>query len=123
MLTTLLRREVTGVSYSKIDMFSTHFKMSAMILIGKFREPFEIVNKPLFGQGKEFSHGSRFSKDEEVLRRVLCAISSAYGLDQGSNPIAEVERKERQHLGSWVWEALRDCASADYWYMYEKRYD
>jgi hypothetical protein len=83
------------------------------------------VNASLEGQAGEFVFGRRFNDVDQVVDRILRTISSEYALWESATPknVADVEREERQHLGVWAWEGLRDSASSDHWYMYEKRYD
>lgn len=126
MNTTLIRREVRGVSFVDSRMFTQEFKDCLKMVVTALRESFIFVNADLFGfQGGEFVEGYRFTDTELVVERILRTISSNYGLWENPIPknVKEVEREERMHLGIWAWEGLRDSASSDHWYEFEKRYD
>ena len=64
-----------------------------------------VLNDKLAGQ---YELGSRFGSFETVLRRIESAATEWEFLEQPD---------------MWVMDALRDCASADHWYTYEKSYD
>lgn len=126
MCKTLIHREVRGMSFVESRMFTQVFKDSLTMVVTALRGPFKLVNITLFEfQGGEFSEGHRFTNTEQVVDRILRTISSNYGLWENPTPknVQDVEREERMHLGVWAWEGLRDSASSDHWYKYEKRYD
>lgn len=66
---------------------------------------------------REYFLGSRFETDADILNRIWAAVSpnSLFG------PRGTVEQVQHDPLG-WALDALRDCASADYYYTFEKDY-
>lgn len=61
-----------------------------------------------------YHEGSRFWDDERVFLRIGSAINKS-GIDS-----CEFSEEELQHLAR---KALLDCASADYYYTFEKEWD
>lgn len=57
--------------------------------------------------GPRYLFGSRFNTNERVLARIATKATEAEFL---------------QNPTGWILDALRDCASADHWYKYEKDY-
>lgn len=55
----------------------------------------------------EYHYGSRFNNTDSVIFRIESALETVEELDQLG-------------LMNWALDALRDCASADHWYTFEK---
>jgi hypothetical protein len=72
---------------------------------GKARAEFR-ANPP--ADGRDYHLGLRFLDDNTVLARIESAIASE--AEFLADPYA------------WCLDALRDCASADHWYTFEKDY-
>lgn len=76
-----------------------------MVFIKQGRLDFS--NLLLNGLKGDFEFGNRYYDNETVLDRIESAATEYEFLE---NP------------DGWVMDALRDCASADHWYTYEKQY-
>jgi hypothetical protein len=61
------------------------------------------------GQDTGYQYGPRFRDDQRVLARITSAIKD--------------EKEFTDSPMDWCLDALRNCASADNWYNYEKAWD
>ena len=79
----------------------------------------------------DYAMGRRFLDNEMVATRLISAITSTIasaGVDikteEGSKIIKVfVESLSGEEMDNFILDSLRDCASADHWYMYEKQWD
>lgn len=90
------------------------------------------------GDNDDYYFGSRFNDDERVASRAISAVCSAAfnGLEHtaekpteeqietAKNDIIEFfEKIDGKTMDYLIVDAMRDCASADHWYKYEKQWD
>ena len=108
--------------------------ITTAISLFKMRNSTEDIMEMLPGND-DYYPGTRFNDNERVADRVCSAITNAaaneyYKDGTESDPLVLqgiIESFTNSLSGSEmdviILEALRDCASADYWYKFEKQWD
>jgi len=69
------------------------------------RQDFDREMVKRFGRNGDLENGYRFSDDQAAIARIESATT---------------EEEFLKDVRGWLWDALEDCAKADYWYTYEK---
>jgi hypothetical protein len=69
---------------------------------------------------RSYHLGRRFLDDNAVLCRIESALSG--GLFQKPVADIDIDAEFQKDPYAWCLDALRDCASADHWYTFEKDY-
>jgi hypothetical protein len=102
------KNRCNGYSFAAIK-FGEGTVATFKMRLGMNRERFiDYMATPAAKQDDKYDAGSRFFNDMTVLGRIESAASEAEFL---ADPDA------------WTLDALRDCASSDYYYNYEKSWD
>lgn len=99
-------------------------------------EIWDMINK--LDPRSDYYFGSRFNDNERVASRAISAVCSAgfNGLEHVAQPptaeeievaknniIEFFEKIDGKTMDYLIIDALRECASADHWYKYEKQWD
>ena len=90
----------------------------------------EIIEKLVQNNPKyDYYPGTRFSNNEAIAIRICSGlVELALNSDKQDNTIEEniesfVNSLSGTELDQIILEAMRDCASADHWYAFEKEWD
>lgn len=88
--------------------FSQTARSVFQVLVAQARIDFKEAMASETGPGGRYELGYRFENNDDVLTRIESATT------------------EDEFLGNaraWILDGLRECASADHWYTYEKQWD
>ena len=124
--------KVNGISFHSKNQAAYNYIVTAIGLYRMRYNNTEIMkNIEALAKNDDYAMGRRFLDNEMVAVRLLSAINSSFrnvdvNLDEESGKKIVntfVQSLSGQEMDAFILESLRDCASADHWYMYEKQWD
>lgn len=127
-----------GISYSYPARLATPIIQTALSIFRmRFNnsEIFEMFPK----NDPDFFAGRRFRDNETVVTRIAAALTTAAAQEYLKKPYHDIEETDVEllemsilafveslsgsEMDKLLIEGLRDCASADHWYTFEKQWD
>lgn len=131
--------ECNGVSWNSPAKTAIGQELLTLIKLFRMRHSKQEIFDKFPEDNWGYYAGSRTNDDESILYRCCSAITTAARNNKTWNPKGMSEDAQEALLtgviGGWwktlsakdidyiIQDAFRDCASADYWYRYEKDYN
>lgn len=127
--------KVNGITFHRTDNKQTYNYLVTAIGLYRMRHTTTEIMEKLKALNHagydEYAAGRRFRDDETVATRLISAINNAFavaGADVQSKECIKmvdvfVQGLSGTELDAFILESLRDSASSDHWYMYEKQWD
>lgn len=117
-----------GISHSFISESNRSIIQTYISTYRQTTDFSEIVEN-LEADGWNYYYGSRCKDDSTIAVRITSGLTE-YAKNQWNNPElaemwinAQIENISAKNMNILIHEALRDCSSADHWYMFEKEWN